>query len=91
MSTLIVADGMEFPELAERTDATQRGYLVVLEQGQTGWGAYLPDIDGVVAAADTEDEVSVLIEEAVEFHIEGLMDANEPVPAPRSHAHWIAV
>jgi len=91
MSTLIVEDGNEFPVLADAQPVLRLGFLVVIERGQSGWGAYVPDLDGVVAAADTEAEVCSLISEAVELHLQGLRDDNEPIPEPTSHAHWVTV
>jgi predicted RNase H-like HicB family nuclease len=67
------------------------GFLVVIERGQSGWGAYVPDLDGVVAAAETEAEVCSLITEAVELHPQGLREDHEPIPEPTSHAHWVSV
>ena len=46
-------------------------YLVVIEKGDSSFGAYVPDLPGCIAAADTEDEVRVLIREAIELHILG--------------------
>ena len=49
-------------------------YLVVVEKGPTSYGAYVPDLPGCVAAADTKGEVLTLIKEAIEFHLEGLKE-----------------
>lgn len=46
-------------------------YLVVIEKGDSRLGAYVPDLPGCIAAAETEEEVRVLIREAIELHIEG--------------------
>jgi predicted RNase H-like HicB family nuclease len=59
-------------------------YLVVLERGEAGFGAYVPDLPGCIAAGETEDEVLALIREAIEFHLEGLRQHGEPVPVPSS-------
>ena len=59
-------------------------YLVVVEQGATSFGAYVPDLPGCVAAAETREEALELIREAIEFHIEGLRQDGQPVPAPSS-------
>jgi predicted RNase H-like HicB family nuclease len=89
MSTLIVPDGTEFPVMNEPSEDFRLGFLVVIERGQSGWGAYVPDLDGVVAAADSEEEVCSLISEAVAFHLQGLRDDNEAIPEPTSRAHWV--
>ena len=47
-------------------------YLVVVEQGPTSFGAYVPDLPGCVAVGQSREEVTALIHEAIEFHIEGL-------------------
>lgn len=49
-------------------------YAVVIERGPSGFGAYVPDLPGCVAAAATLDEVRRLIREGIAFHLEGLRD-----------------
>ena len=66
-------------------------YVVVIEKGKTGYGAHVPDLPGCIVAADTEEEVKELIKEAIEFHIEGLRDAGEPVPEPSSQSIYVEV
>jgi predicted RNase H-like HicB family nuclease len=66
-------------------------YAVVIEQGPTSYGAYVPDLPGCVAVAETEDEVKDLIREAIEFHLEGLRDAGEPIPEPTSRMAYVEV
>ena len=57
-------------------------YLVVYEKSPTGWGAYVPDLPGLGVAAATLEEVKELIREAVEFHVEGMREHGDPIPAP---------
>ena len=45
-------------------------YLVVIEQGPSSFGAYVPDLPGCVATGETREEVTRLIHEAVAFHLE---------------------
>lgn len=66
-------------------------YLVVVEQGANGWGAHVPDLPGCVAAAATREEVLALIWDAIEFHIEGLEAAGDPVPQPTSTGEFVDV
>jgi predicted RNase H-like HicB family nuclease len=66
-------------------------YLVVLEQGPTSFGAYVPDLPGCVATAETREEALVLIREAIELHIEDLKRSGRPVPLPSSTGELIAV
>jgi predicted RNase H-like HicB family nuclease len=66
-------------------------YLVVIERGDSSYGAYVPDLPGCIAAADSEAEVRRLIKESIEFHIEGLRQDGQPVPAPASSSALIEV
>jgi predicted RNase H-like HicB family nuclease len=66
-------------------------YAVVIEKGENGYGAYVPDLPGCIAAADTKEEVKKLIHEAIEFHIEGLKEDGEPIPKPASSIEFIEV
>ena len=66
-------------------------YLVVIERGETSFGAYVPDLPGCIAAAESEAEVRRLIKEGIEFHIEGLRQDGQPVPPPSSSSTIIEV
>jgi predicted RNase H-like HicB family nuclease len=66
-------------------------YLVVIEKGDSSYGAYAPDLPGCIAAAASEAEVRQLIKEAIQFHIEGLREAGLPVPPPSSSSAIIEV
>ncbi len=66
-------------------------YLVVVEKSENGFGAYVPDLPGCVAAADTRDEVVSLIQEAIEFYIEGLKESGDPVPEPTSQSELVDI
>lgn len=66
-------------------------YLVVVEKGPSSYGAYVPDLPGCVAAADSKDEVLALIKEAIEFHLGGLKEDGEPIPSPASTSEVVEV
>jgi predicted RNase H-like HicB family nuclease len=66
-------------------------YLVIIEKGQRGFSAYLPDLPGCVAAAGTRRAVEKLMREAVPLHVSGLRSEGEPVPAPRAYSTYVAV
>jgi predicted RNase H-like HicB family nuclease len=66
-------------------------YLVVVEQGASSFGAYVPDLPGCVAAGETREEALRLIREAIEFHIEGLKQEGQPVPPPSSTSEVVDV
>jgi predicted RNase H-like HicB family nuclease len=66
-------------------------YMVVIERGETSWGAHVPDLPGCVAVGETREEVRRLIREAIEFHIDGLREDGLPVPAPTSEGEFVEV
>ena len=57
-------------------------YAVVYEKSETGYGAYVPDLPGCVAAGETLEETNRLIKEAVEFHLEGMREDGLAAPRP---------
>ena len=66
-------------------------YMVVIEEGETGFGAHVPDLPGCIAVSGTREELLELIKGAMEFHIEGLVEAGEPVPPPSSASEVVEV
>lgn len=66
-------------------------YLVIVEKGKKSYGAYVPDLPGCVAAAETEQEVLALIQEAIELHLEDLRKTGEPIPFPSSNVEYVEV
>ena len=54
-------------------------YAVIVEEGESSFGAHVPDLPGCVAVADTKQEVLKLIQEAIEFHLDGLREDGQPV------------
>ncbi len=66
-------------------------YTVVIEEGNEGFGAYVPDLPGCVAVAETRSAVVQMIHEAIEFHIEGMREEGLDIPAPHSTAELVEV
>ncbi len=66
-------------------------YLIIIEDTATGFSAYSPDLPGCVATGATRQEIEHEMHDAIEFHIEGLRLAGEPVPEPRSEASYCEI
>ncbi len=66
-------------------------YLVVVEQGPTSFGAYVPDLPGCVAVGETREEVLTLIREAIELHLDSLRQEGSPLPPPSSTVEYVQV
>ncbi|WP_036482911.1 type II toxin-antitoxin system HicB family antitoxin [Myxosarcina sp. GI1] len=64
-------------------------YAVIIERGKNSYGAYVPDLPGCIAVGDTPEEVKILIQEAIEFHLEGLQENGESIPQPSSSIEYI--
>ena len=61
-------------------------YVALIERGQTGWGAYVPDLPGCVAVGPTREFVEAKIREAIILHVESLREHGEHVPEPTAVA-----
>lgn len=66
-------------------------YAIVIEHAGTNNSAYVPDLPGSVATGDTVKEVEAQIREAIKFHLEGLREDGEAIPAPSSHVEYVDV
>jgi predicted RNase H-like HicB family nuclease len=66
-------------------------YAVVIENGETSFGAYVPDLPGCVAVGETREEAMTLIREAIEFHLEGMKEDGEGMPEPHSDTEYVEV
>ena len=65
-------------------------YLVIFERAEDGgWGAYLPDLPGVVALGTTRDQVTARIKEALDAYAEEMASLGRPLPEPAAAAGTI--
>lgn len=66
-------------------------YAIVIEKGPSSYGAYVPDLPGCVAAANTREEFKKLIAEAIPLHLEGLREDQLPIPEPETEIEYVEV
>jgi predicted RNase H-like HicB family nuclease len=66
-------------------------FLVVIEKADGDYSAYSPDLPGCVATGATREEAERNIHEAIELHVQGLLEDNLPVPQSNSFAEYVAV
>jgi predicted RNase H-like HicB family nuclease len=65
-------------------------YAVVIERADDGgYGAWCPDLPGVVALADTEEDLLGEMRQAIELHLAGLREDGQPIPHPSTVAATI--
>ncbi|HEX9342295.1 MAG TPA: type II toxin-antitoxin system HicB family antitoxin [Actinomycetota bacterium] len=62
------------------------GYAVIIERGETSYGAYAPELPGVGVVGDSIEEVERLIREAIALHLRSLREHGEPIPEPSAVA-----
>lgn len=56
-------------------------YVVVYERSEDGsWGAYLPDVPGVAALGDTQDEVAAGLREALAAYADEMRSLGQDMP-----------
>ncbi len=66
-------------------------YLIVIEKTETGLSAYSPDLEGCVATGETRKEVETAMQEAINFHLEGLQQEGYSIPEPHSYSTYVDV
>ena len=66
-------------------------FLVVIEKADGNYSAYSPDLLGCIATGVTREEVERNMHEAIELHVQGLLEDNLPVPESNSFAEYVAV
>ena len=60
-----------------------RKYAVVIEKvPDSNYCAFVPDLPGCVSTGDTRQEVEQNIREAIEFHLEGMVEDGISIPEP---------
>lgn len=66
-------------------------YAIVVEEAENNFSAYAPDLPGCVATGFSIEEVEREMQEAIEFHIEGLIEDGLPIPRGVSRVEYLEV
>jgi len=66
-------------------------YAVVIEEANSNYSAYVPDLPGCVATGASVYETEQAIREAIKFHLEGLREDGAPIPPPTSRVDYVEV
>ena len=59
-----------------------RTYALVIEEGPTNCSAYILELPGCIAAAESTDQVKRLFFEAGAMHIQTMLEQGEELPDP---------
>ena len=68
-----------------------RKFLIVIEKAGNNYSAYSPDVLGCISTGKTPEETRRNMREAIEFHLEGLVEDGDPIPESESTAEYILV
>jgi predicted RNase H-like HicB family nuclease len=66
-------------------------YLIVIEQTETGYSAYAPDLPGCIATARTHEEIERDMTEAVGLHLDGLRNEGMEIPEPNILSFYVGI
>jgi predicted RNase H-like HicB family nuclease len=68
-----------------------REYAVIYEWAGTNYSAYVPDLPGCIACAETLEETERLIGEAIALYIDALKEDGKPIPEPTTKTGRVTV
>ncbi|MBX5493419.1 MAG: type II toxin-antitoxin system HicB family antitoxin [Chloroflexi bacterium] len=71
----------------ERVAALSRG----AGGGASNWGAFVPDVPDCVAVGESREDVVGAIQDALAFHLRGLVETGEPIPPPGPWTSFVGV
>lgn len=66
-------------------------YLVIYKKTHTGYSAYAPDLPGCISTGTTKKEIEKNMQEAIEFHIEGMLLDGEKIPEPTDNYGFVKI
>ena len=66
-------------------------FLIVIEKANGNYSAYSPDLPGCVATGATPEETERNMYEAIEMHVNGLLEDKLPIPKSISFAEYVVV
>ena len=66
-------------------------YTVIIENAGANYSAYVPDLPGCITTGATREETMRNMQEAIEFHLEGMREDGDPIPEPSTTAALVEV
>ena len=64
-------------------------YAIVIEKAEHNYSAYVPDLPGCISTGRTVEEVKRNLQEAIEFHLEGMREDGDPIPEPTTLSDYV--
>ena len=66
-------------------------FLVVIQKAKNNYSAYSPDLLGCVATGATREDAEKNMYDAINMHVQGLLEDNAPIPNTSSFAEYMVV
>lgn len=66
-------------------------FLIVIEKAESNYAAYCPDLPGCIATGETREETEINMHEALQLHVDGMLEDGEPIPVGESLAEYMVV
>lgn len=66
-------------------------FLIIIEDAGENYSAYSPDLPGCVATGETREETERNMYEAIQMHIESLLEDGVPIPQSTAFAEYEVV
>ncbi|HWQ66581.1 MAG TPA: type II toxin-antitoxin system HicB family antitoxin [Methanospirillum sp.] len=63
----------------------------MVERAGENFSAYDPDLPGCISTGQTREEAEERMMEAIEFHIQGLIEDSLPIPRQEAYASVYAI
>ncbi len=64
-------------------------FAIVIEGGPHNLSAYVPDLPGCITTGKNVAEIVTNIREAIELHIEGMIEHGQPIPEPTTSVPYL--
>ena len=74
---------------SNETGGVEMRYLAIYEKTATGYSAYAPDLPGCITTGPTLEETQMLMQQAIEFHLDGMREDGLPIPEPVTSASYV--
>lgn len=66
-------------------------FLIIIEQAESNYSAYSPDLPGCIATGATREEAEKNMHEAIKMHVQGMVEDGEAIPESKSFAEYVVV
>jgi len=66
-------------------------FLIIIEQGDNNYSAHAPDLPGCIATGKTLEAVKANMREAIEMHLQGMLEDQEQLPVPQTTADYLDI